>query len=116
MVAILAVASTATIYFLYEPQQYGFYLSCPLHSLTGLKCPLCGLQQMTHQILHGQFGAAFTTNPFLFSLIPFFFVYLYLNISGNKTKHVRLYRALYGDKTLLALLIVALVFGILRNL
>lgn len=116
MIAVLAITGAAIIYFLYEPRQHEFYLSCPLHSLTGLKCPLCGMQQMAHLLLHGQIGDAFLTNPFLFLLIPYGATYLYLNLSGNKKKHPLLYRRLYGDRTLLILLVVALAFAIIRNL
>lgn len=116
MIAVLAIAAAAIIYYLYEPQRHGFYLVCPLHYVTGWQCPLCGAQQMFHLLLHGQFEAAFLTNPFIFLLIPYAVAYLYFNIFGKKSKHLRLYNALYGDKTLLALLAVAIAFGITRNL
>ena len=116
MIAALALLGAAIIYFLYEPQQHSFFLACPLHHITGLKCPLCGLQQMIHYLLHGQWGAAFITNPFLFLLIPYIFVYLYLHIPNKKEKHAKLYRMLFGDKTLLLLLIIAILFGVVRNI
>ncbi len=116
IVVTLAFAVVTTIYFLYEPQQHNFFLVCPLHYFTGFKCPLCGLQQMIHHVLHGQFLTAFTDNPFLFILLPYIIIFIYLNISAKKDKHPKFYTLLYGDKTLLILLIIALIFGIFRNL
>ena len=115
MIAVLAVTGAAIIYFLYEPQQHDFFLFCPLHHFTGLKCPLCGLQQMTHHLLHGQWVAAFNVNPFLFLLLPYVFTYLYLNLFKKKADYPKLYRALYGDRTLLWLLIIAALFAVVRN-
>jgi len=115
MIAVLALTGTAIIYFLYEPRQHSFYISCPLHSMTGLKCPFCGMQQMAHLLLHGKWGAAFFTNPFLFLLIPYGLLYLYLNFSEKKAKHPIVYQRLYGDKALVVLLMIAVVFGVLRN-
>ncbi len=116
MVAAGFVIAVAIIYFLYEPQQNSFFLFCPLHHFTGLKCPFCGLQQMIHHLLHGQIGRAFFDNPFLFILIPYVLFHLYLSIFRKKDRFPKLYNLLYGDRTLLFLLGVAVVFGVGRNL
>jgi hypothetical protein len=115
MIAATAFVGAAIIYFLYNPAQYGFYPFCPLHHFTGLKCPFCGLQQMLHHLLHGQIRAAFLDNPFLFLLLPYIIGWLYLNVSHKKEKRPVLYKTLYGDKTLLILLITGILFAILRN-
>ena len=71
---------------------------------------------MIHHLLHGQIPAAFFDNPFLFLLIPYIIVWLYLNISHKKAKRPVLYKTLYGDKTLLILLIIGIFFVVLRNI
>lgn len=116
MIAVLAVAAAAIIYYFYEPRLNSFYPACPLHYITGLKCPFCGVQQMVYHLLHGQVKAAFLTNSFLFLLIPYSAAYFYFTVFGKEEKHARVYRALYGNKTLLALSLIAIAFGIVRNL
>ena len=38
-------------------------LTCPLHWLTGLDCPFCGVQRMALALLHGNVAEAFWFNP-----------------------------------------------------
>ncbi len=116
MIAVTIICVAAIIYFLYNPLEHHFFLFCPLHRFTGYQCPLCGLQQMIHHLLHGQLSGAFHGNPFLFLLIPYFAVLLFFNLSDKKESHPKLFERLYGDRTLLILLIIAVVFGISRNL
>ena len=115
MIAVITIIGAAIIYYLYEPQSHGFFLVCPLYYLTGIKCPLCGLQQMIHFLLHGQLRNAFLANPYLFVLIPYVGIYFYLVVFKKKEKHEQLYKKLYGDKILLTLLIIGLIFGVVRN-
>jgi hypothetical protein len=116
MIAAAILAGAAIILFLYSPSRHSFYPVCPLHYLTGLKCPFCGLQQMLHHLLHGQMRAAFSDNPFLFILLPYIAGWLYLNISRKKERYPAPYKMLYGDKALLILLIAGALFAVFRNL
>lgn len=43
---------------------------CPTKLLTGLDCPLCGGLRMTHDLLHGDLGAAAHDNLFLLAALP----------------------------------------------
>ena len=43
---------------------------CPFKLLTGWNCPACGGLRMTHDLLHGQFGAAVVDNVFLLIGLP----------------------------------------------
>lgn len=47
-----------------DPAQGGF-VPCPLHALTGLWCPGCGMTRALHHLLHGDLAAAFSSNLFL---------------------------------------------------
>lgn len=110
------VLLAAGFFYRFEPLQSAAYLSCPTHSLTGWLCPLCGLQQMIHLLLHARFAAAFLTNPFLFLLLPYLGLYVWCSLLMPNVKQKSWYKVLYGHTALLVLLCIALVFGILRNL
>jgi Protein of unknown function (DUF2752) len=43
------------------PHQPG--LPCPLRTLTGVPCPLCGMTTSVEATLHGQLGTALRANP-----------------------------------------------------
>jgi hypothetical protein len=47
----------------------GFGFPCPLRSLTGWQCPLCGGTRLGDALLHGQVGQAFLYNPAVFILL-----------------------------------------------
>jgi hypothetical protein len=38
-------------------------LACPLRTLTGVPCPLCGMTTSVEATLHGDLGAALAANP-----------------------------------------------------
>jgi len=44
----------------------GFGFPCPLRSLTGWDCPLCGGTRLGSALLHGHIGQAFAYNPIVF--------------------------------------------------
>lgn len=50
----------------------GFDL-CPVHRLTGLPCPGCGLSRALAAASQGDLGAAFGLNPFVVFVWPLFF-------------------------------------------
>jgi hypothetical protein len=61
----------AWVVYTFAPTSYAFYPRCPFNWLTGLQCPGCGTTRALHQLLHGNFEAAFRLNPMLFlGLIP----------------------------------------------
>ena len=43
---------------------------CPFKALTGWNCPACGGLRMTHDVLHGDLGAAVVDNVFLLIGLP----------------------------------------------
>ena len=43
---------------------------CPFHLLTGWNCPFCGGLRMTHDLLHGDVGAAVVDNVFALVGLP----------------------------------------------
>lgn len=54
-----------------DPHSPGFFFpGCPFRLLTGLNCPACGGLRMTHDLLHGDLGAAVVDNVFLLVGLP----------------------------------------------
>ena len=111
----LLLLAVALYYFFLNPyQQTDFFMSCPFYKITGYQCPGCGSQRAFHEILHFHFLEAFKQNALFVLGIPYVLLIFYANF--NKEKHQKLRQALVGNKTLLILLIVAILFGVLRNL
>ena len=67
----LLLAAGAAYLFVFEPGKSGFFPACPFRLLTGFTCPGCGSTRALHQIVHGDFAAAFTLNPLLLLALPF---------------------------------------------
>lgn len=86
-----------------------FMPPCPLHAFTGLNCPGCGATRATRALLHGDIVAAFHFNALYVSLLPL--VGLFLAQSAWLPRPYR------GSRNLgVTLLVVAILFGIVRNI
>ena len=60
-----------------DPHRPGFaFPACPFKLLTGLNCPACGGLRMTHDLLHGDLGAAVVDNVFLLVGLPALLVWI----------------------------------------
>lgn len=60
-----------------DPHRPGFlFPACPFRLLTGWQCPACGGLRMTHDVLHGDFGAAVVDNVFLLVGLPLLLVWV----------------------------------------
>ena len=49
----------------------GLWLPCPLRTLTGIPCPLCGMTTAATALASGDLGAALAANPFVLLLAGF---------------------------------------------
>jgi hypothetical protein len=49
----------------------GLWLPCPLRSVTGVPCPLCGMTTAATALASGDLGAALAANPFVLVLVGF---------------------------------------------
>jgi hypothetical protein len=60
-----------------DPHRAGFlFPGCPFKLLTGWNCPACGGLRMTHDLLHGDIGAAVVDNVFLTIGLPLLAIWL----------------------------------------
>jgi hypothetical protein len=107
------VAALVTL-FLFDPATHGFYPGCPLHQVTGLLCPGCGTTRALHQLIHGNFAAAWGLNPLVVSLLPVGFWLATRELiwltTGRRLPGI-VTRPIFGWMLLAGLVI----FGILRN-
>ena len=93
----------------------GWGLPCPIHLVTGLNCPGCGVSRMLLSMLRLDFSAAFHYNAVLFCMLPLLalliclWIYRYIRYGGPRTSSV--------EKVLeIAMVAVLLVWGVVRNL
>jgi hypothetical protein len=56
----------------------GLLLPCPLRTLTGVPCPLCGMTTAATGLASGDLGAALVANPFVLVLAGFTLVMVVL--------------------------------------
>jgi hypothetical protein len=98
-----------------NPASSGLFPPCPFLWLTGLFCPGCGSLRALHQLLNGNFAAAFSFNPFAVLAFPFL-----AYAAGSRAAF--LIRGRYFPRVFLppwmiwVLACAVVLFGILRNL
>ncbi|HZL13655.1 MAG TPA: DUF2752 domain-containing protein [Verrucomicrobiae bacterium] len=110
----LALLGIAAVTFFFNPARHGFYPVCLFHKLTGLNCPGCGATRAAHALLHGQFLRALHDNAlFVFALALAAIWGICFAIRKIKNPKVRLK---VPPHFLWAFLVLALIFGVLRNL
>ncbi len=115
LTTVLLMLAVTGVLFFFNPAQNGFYPRCMMKATTGLDCPGCGALRSTHQLLNGNFSAAFGLNPLLILLIPVIGVAL-LNYLLKQQGRTPLYSSRFSRVCLWSLLVVVLAFTILRNL
>ena len=90
-------------------------IPCPIHALTGLYCPGCGVSRFCMALLRLDFAAGFRSNAGLFILRPLGLAVL----AGSAVRYLRTGErrpARWQSVSVWAMIAVLLAFGILRNL
>ena len=113
----LAVVAAVVIYYYLIPIEShpNLALGCPLKSLTGLECPLCGGQRAFHALLHGEFEKALSYNYFLVIAVPYLSLLMYTGISKSKLAS-KLDKYVYNNYVFFSFFVLAIVWGVVRNL
>jgi len=90
-------------------------IPCIFRELTGYQCPGCGLTHLFFDLLNFRFKDAFNDNQFVFILLPFLIAFIiyktYLYIHNKKDEIISKIPLIFK----IALLIAAILFGIIRN-
>jgi hypothetical protein len=111
--AISVLGAAAVVLFLFDPARVSIYPVCLFHRATGLDCPGCGGLRAVHQLLHGEWKAAFRLNPLFVLLIP---VMLALSARALWLRR-RCERAEFVRASWMWVFCIAMIlFGVLRNL
>lgn len=93
----------------------GWYLPCPIHAITGLYCPGCGVTRMCVALLRLDLPGAWRANPILMLLAPVL-VGLLLKLGAAYVCTGRVWPTQGENILVWAVVGVLLVFGVLRNL
>jgi hypothetical protein len=92
-----------------DPHRPGFgFPVCPFKALTGWNCPACGGLRMTHDILHGDLGAAVVDNVFLLVGLPMLLAWLLLRWRSGKP--------LMNTPAVVVIVVAAITWTVARNL
>ena len=92
----------------------GIGIPCLFYTVTGLKCPGCGISRMLLSLLRLDFRAAFRYNPFLLLTSP---ILMFLLIESD-LQYVRNKRrkTILGQVLLWGEIVGLLAYGIIRNI
>lgn len=111
----VSIFSIILIAYLILGSIFHIFIPCPIHSLTNLYCPGCGITRMLLSLCKLDFYQAFRYNPLAFIMLPifiFYFIDYIISLFKNK-------KALYtkiNSKVCIVLIIIFIVYGIARNI
>lgn len=106
---ILAIFGLGCIYFIFV-KFTGLSIPCPFRLISGgrILCPGCGISRMCMSLASLDIHGAFTCNPAIFSMLPFWTICVILWLFDRRPKFVNFIEIIS--------IIILLAFGILRNI
>jgi hypothetical protein len=110
----VAFAGAGAVVFFFNPGTHGFYPICLFHALTGWNCPGCGGTRSLYALLHGNFPLALKNNA-LFVVLLAVAAARGIWFAAKKIRRQPAVKFLPAN-ILWALLAIAVVFTVLRNL
>ena len=93
----------------------GFAIPCIFHEITGLRCPGCGVTHMCMDVVRLDFSSAFNDNQALFFMLPVLIILIGIMVI-RYIKEGRFYSKKYETYIYIAMILVIIPFGILRNI
>ena len=94
----------------------GIYIPCIFYTITGLKCPGCGITHCLFELMHFNIKEAFNHNQLVFIYLPFIISYYiyknYLYLYDKKDKIL----IKIPNFVRIGILVITILFGIIRNL
>jgi hypothetical protein len=117
VIASIGIASAAAVTLLrvFDPATSTLFPPCPFRYVTRLYCPGCGSLRAVHQLLHGDFRAAWAMNPLTVLLLPFL-AYALAWEAAFYFRGLRLPQFTLPGTWIRALCAAIVLFGIARNI
>lgn len=112
---IFLVLLIALLVYLLIGSRFNIFIPCPIHEITNLYCPGCGVTRMLLAIINGDFYQAFRYNPLLFCLIPFLIFYYGNVIYSYYRKKENLFLR-FEPQLWYFLIFLFILYGVVRNL
>jgi len=111
---LTAILVAGVLVYLFDPAVTRWFPSCPMYALTGWLCPLCGSLRAVHALLHGHLLVALGLNPLTTLGVLLGCVAIAIDaIHFSDERFVgRLARLAFSAPGI----VLALTFGVLRNL
>ena len=100
----------------FDPATAGFFPPCIFYEATDLYCPGCGATRACDVLIEGKLGQAFGYNPLFIVCFPFALFFLVRSVWLGVVKNEQLEVPQRLSNYLLALAIVTITFGVVRNL
>ena len=92
----------------------GIGIPCPIYTLTGLKCPGCGISRMFISLICGDISSAFHHNTFVFVTSPAIITCIVLSeidyIKNTDKLSIPINVIMWAE------IFLALAFGVIRNI
>lgn len=112
---ISAIGAGALVVAYFDPTTAGFFPVCPLHQMTGLNCPGCGLTRGFHALFHGDVLTALHYNALL-PVFGFVIAYLLLSMLLTAVRGRGLAWKFFSPSIMYGFLFVVAAFFVVRNL
>lgn len=116
VVVATALSSTAALLLRFPPDRYNFYPRCPVYLYLHLQCPGCGATRALAALLRGDIAEALNLNPLTTLLLPLALLYSTHHLWKQRHNIQALTWPNPPRYAVYALLVVAAVFTIARNL
>jgi len=114
VVGVAGVAA-ATLLHVRDPSVDGSYGSCPFLELTGRPCPGCGGLRAVSALTHGDVVGALSSNLLAVGLVVILIV-VWVAWFVRRARGTDARMLVMSDRALVLVLVVALAFGVVRNL
>jgi hypothetical protein len=116
-IAIIFIVMMAMVYRIFNPIHSVFFPKCPFLLLTGLKCPGCGSQRAIHYLLNFDILKAINENVLLVLSIPYLLAgIVFESLLVPSDKMLKWRKRLFGQRAIIVIIVIVMVFWIFRNI
>ncbi len=93
-----------------------FCIPCFFHTVTGLKCPGCGVTHLCLHLMRFEWQEAYLANRYLFATSPLLVLLLYLNVLCPEKIRTKNSIRILNNYLAIIYLIGLIAWGIVRNI